>query len=793
MAPRRIVVQLVARVKQLVRRAVDQMRETLRRATRRSKPGDERRPVIVHWAAGQETAVRRALDRPRFEGGMATGLSDKERIAALEAAGPVVERTDEPRDAPLRRPPPAPPSATEIDVPPEAPPPRLLAPPPIRPVDIYVLALRGPLFPAWRAALARAGGELISHHGRLHFTVRIPLDRLAAVLSLDFVDSGRPYDVRETVDVALFAIRGAVTTDSRPRYEAIAHDEPGVGEITAWLRERGMGRAELVSGRVIRMEDPGPASLAELARHPEVACLYQHVEPVPFNDHARRLVGIDPPAGGGAGGPLQWTGKGQVAGVADSGLDLAHEDVKEMHRAGRLGPVIARGRPGDPSDPTGHGTHITGTVAGAGKSSNGAIRGMAPESRVVFQSIMDARRKFVTDPSVADLLQQAYDAGARVHCDSWGIEYNGSAYPSQSLQVDEFVVAHPDMLVVTAAGNDGTAANPRHSPPGSVDLMSLAAPGTAKNALTVGASCSDRAPVGAPPPTWNAWWPTRFPRPGIGDEPVSGDPERMAALSGRGPFEDQGRVKPDVVAPGTFILSTRAAGADARVWADGPSPEYAFDGGTSMATAVVAGCALLLRQFLDEAYDHRPSAALLKAILVNGARWLGGPDAQAPPPGRPNFHQGFGVVSLPDSIPTTEPPAMGFAFADAWADRSMEIPRTGCGWKWTLHAAGETPLRLALAWTDPGDARGVVQNNLGLRVRHLATGASWIGNAHRPQFLASPADLANNVQAVRIDAPPDGEYTVWVEAKNLTQPGQRFALVATGAPGLALDGGTAYS
>jgi serine protease AprX len=52
-------------------------------------------------------------------------------------------------------------------------------------------------------------------------------------------------------------------------------------------------------------------------------------------------------------------------------------------------------------------------------------------------------------------------------------------------------------------------------------------------------------------------------------------------------------------------------------------PQYAFDGGTSMAAAVASGCAAIVRRYLVE----EPSAALLKAMLINGAQWLQGDDA----------------------------------------------------------------------------------------------------------------------------------------------------------------------
>ncbi|MDL5502267.1 MAG: S8 family serine peptidase, partial [Candidatus Methanoperedens sp.] len=77
------------------------------------------------------------------------------------------------------------------------------------------------------------------------------------------------------------------------------------------------------------------------------------------------------------------------------------------------------------------------------------------------------------------------------------------------------------------------------------------------------------------------------------NEPINSDKladniEGLAAFSGRGPTDD-GRIKPDVVAPGTFILSLKSSVAPPNgLWGD-YNTYYRYSGGTSMSTPVVAG------------------------------------------------------------------------------------------------------------------------------------------------------------------------------------------------------------
>ena len=79
--------------------------------------------------------------------------------------------------------------------------------------------------------------------------------------------------------------------------------------------------------------------------------------------------------------------------------------------------------------------------------------------------------------------------------------------------------------------------------------------------------------------------------------------------------------------------------------------EFIFHGGTSMATPLVAGCAALVREFLAKHHEiNEPSAALVKALLINGAQPLNGNGVAPELAGIPNSDEGFGRVNVPATV-----------------------------------------------------------------------------------------------------------------------------------------------
>lgn len=734
-----------------------------------------KRHVVVHCMHERELseALQMMPGAPAGEGVVVGELEDAD-IAKLEAQNILVVRLDEPPPPPLRPMPTvrvlAPMGARHLGV-----------PAPILPPDVaiqYRVTLKEPPLADRLRQMANAGARILeAHPPEQVLRVFMTPGAAAAVGALPFVASVAEWE----------AAPDAETSELRPRrraaagaatevvvYNVLLVDTAMHEQVRSWLDEHDV-MIEAASGDRFRIHLPqDPPLAAQLrAKTQWVLSVERYIPPTLYNDVARSLVGLDSSQQGSSGG-IAFEGDGQVIGVADTGIDQTHPDLQ-----GRMADVIALGREGDATDPHGHGTHVTGSIAGDGFVSEGTYRGVAPKAKVVFQSLfVDPQNQLGgLPPDLKLLFQQAYDHGARIHNDSWGSD-TASTYRLWSRDVDAFVHAHPDMLIVIAAGNAGTAADPligeRCAQKGFVDWLSIGSPATAKNALTVGASRSSRTSGGRASNTYGDW--PGFPDAPIKDARVSGDPECIMGWSSRGPCDNY-RIKPDVVAPGTDILSCRSRDASTEpFWGPGPKREYAYMGGTSMAAPIVTGCAALIREYYVKVRGHEPSAALLKATLVNGTRPLMGADATADFPFIPNYHQGFGCIHMPDTIPSAGRPELALEFVDDWKDPAKHL-KNGQRRRFFITVRGGGEIRLCLAYTDP-PGPGVL-NDLNLLVEGPNGGKKLFGNMQSPMGFRRP-DTVNNVEILRIPNAAAGKYLVQIQGWNIQLEPQGFALVATG-------------
>lgn len=463
-------------------------------------------------------------------------------------------------------------------------------------------------------------------------------------------------------------------------------------------------------------------------------------------------------------------GTGQIVGVADGGLDRNENwfrhyddgsgvvsDITPAHypvppETGRLfldRKVVAYWvMPGaDPYDTNAacngvaagfHGTHVTGSVAGDAFTTStptepnyDAGDGMAPNAQILFQDIG------ADDPSCLDgdadtpMFQQAFDAGVRVHSNSYG----GTAveqYTPREARLDGLQWALEDLMILFAAGNDGPGAS------------TVGPPAGAKNVVSVGAS-------------------------------FHGDITTIMGFSSRGPAHD-GRIKPDVVAPGATIIS--AAGNDTNGQTQPPflsGNDTTSKSGTSMATPTVAGASALLRQYFDDGFyptgtrqaddEMNPTGALMKATLLNGTNSYS--DA-------PATDSGWGRVWLDNNL--------YFSGDDrairVWDKRHKFGVKTGDNDTYTVQVNPGEEFRATLVWLDPAGIPGpgpALVNDLDLQV--TLAGNTYKGNRFRNGESATGGsfDVLNPVEQVLLTAPDSGEATITVSGSSVPGNGEAFS------------------
>jgi subtilisin family serine protease/photosystem II stability/assembly factor-like uncharacterized protein len=424
----------------------------------------------------------------------------------------------------------------------------------------YLVQFDGIILPEWKKPVLAAGAELLAYVPYNAFITRMTDDQRAMVAGLPHVQwigifqpayRIAPWMSSATAGEVVLTL---LTFPGEDLQQIVAQLEPLANAIIT--------TSENKYGGLVRLS-ADLSRLPSIARINGVLWVEPYVEPELTNDVAREIMDVE---------DTVWSvhglyGRGETVAIADTGLDVGQTGAEMSDDfEGRIADHFALGRTGDWSDPNGHGTHVAGSAVGNGRNSGSdpvthnyatSYAGVAPEAELIFQSIMSADGHLNGIPDdLNTLFQQAYDEGARVHSNSWGSPAAGD-YTSYSFQADQFAWDHPDMALLFAAGNRGVDSDGD----GVIDLDSIDSPGTAKNVITVGASENNRATGGYNPggvcQTWGGCWAGSYPANPIRDDALSDDPAGMAAFSSRGPVTGD-RTKPDVVAPGTNILSARS-------------------------------------------------------------------------------------------------------------------------------------------------------------------------------------------------------------------------------------------
>jgi hypothetical protein len=476
-------------------------------------------------------------------------------------------------------------------------------------------------------------------------------------------------------------------------------------------------------------------------------------------------------------------GSGQIVGVADSGLDTNEDWFVHYDNGQTVTHIVTEAEPTNPPqigtlfpnqkvigyfvmpdadayDHRGadfHGTHVTGSIAGDRLDSvfsgpSGSISspnnsgydnddGMAPNAQILFQDLGGEPSGDLSGQGSSPMWEQAYNAGARIHSNSYGSDSKGE-YSFGDIRVDRTLRQFEDMLILFSAGNSSGNAQPN----------SVGSPAVAKNVVTVGAL-------------------------------AHGNNNNKATFSNIGPTDD-GRLKPDIMAPG---LTIESAGGNEINNTNIHFPARKTLSGTSMSTPITAGSSALLRQYFTDGFyptgaanpadAHNPTGPLMKAMLINGAGIDGG---------HFNNDIGWGRVNLSNSL----------MFDDSdkklrvWEVTNAGGLKTNEDIQFKVSVLSDKSLTITLVWYDlpgPFGSSKTLINDLDLEVE--INGQVYKGNVFSGAAESTTGgvrDSINTVEQVRISTPVEGIYTITVKGNNI--PGdetvnsfrQGFGLAATG-------------
>jgi serine protease AprX len=289
-----------------------------------------------------------------------------------------------------------------------------------------------------------------------------------------------------------------------------------------------------------------------------------------------------------------YTGLGIGVAVVDSGIAADHPAISGRV-VGRVNLVSTE--PQVTGDPFGHGTHVAGIIGGsaaaAARVTSAYGGGSAPNVQFVDVRVLGSDGVGYTSDVIAGIdwvIANRTRYGIRIINLSLG---HPVAEPSATDPLCRAVerAVQAGITVVVSAGNYGRTSS------GAPVLGGITSPGNSPFAITVGALDAKGT--------------------------LDRQDDDVAPYSSRGPTRFDFGVKPDVVAPGSALVSLESAGSyivrnyPAFHVAGSPRNAYLRLSGTSMAAAVVSGGAALL---LDAEADMSP--AQVKVALQIGARFM---------------------------------------------------------------------------------------------------------------------------------------------------------------------------
>lgn len=425
--------------------------------------------------------------------------------------------------------------------------------------------------------------------------------------------------------------------------------------------------------------------------------------------------------------PYNLDGSGVIMALWDGGqVDANHPDFD------------SRVTPMDSSAITTHATHVTGTILGSGWESDGLYRGMAPAAEIL---------SYLWWTTSAELYQECVNAitvrDADLGTNSWGFGVGDPAtqsscettlgnYFAVCATIDNIVRgdAGKPFDIVWSAGNQRSDATKYCGSLGwtynTVNPLACA-----KNVIAVGA--------------------------------INANDDSMTDFSSWGPTDD-GRIKPDVVAPGCQTDD------DLGVTSCQEGSGYTTLCGTSMSVPSVSGLLALMKQSWQNKFGGLPLLpSTVKGIIINTAVDLGKPG--------PDYQFGHGKVDgvrAVDKLVVGEP-----SFVES------EIYTNDVHLYYLNLTEPVDKLKVTLVWDDPGGTVNSslhLKNDLDLALLDPAYNEAypWILDKNNPENIATrDIDRINNVETVEVDNPASGIWKARVSGFNIPVGPQKYSIIFT--------------
>jgi alpha-tubulin suppressor-like RCC1 family protein/subtilisin-like proprotein convertase family protein len=419
----------------------------------------------------------------------------------------------------------------------------------------YVVQARGPITAAFRAMLAANGATIISYIPNDAYLVRATESVADNLMENALVQAVIAYEPYYKVQSPLLAMADQPMPADKQLSLALFPD----------IAQQTLQQIQQMGGILVAEEDSAagypvvrvqpPADWTQVAQLPGVHIVEPFYRRHLANDLARETLNISSNSITQSD-YMNLYGSNVVVDLNDGGVDTNHPDFSN---GGVNTPRVFGFGTNNPDD--GHGTHVAGIIAGDGFESttvtnapgsilpatNGQFRGKAPFAQVLSMNFQDDDQT---------LQQTAATNGALISNNSWDFpgdfqyDLEAASYDAATRDALPFVPGPQPVLFVFSAGNDGNGGTPD-----TVD-----SPATAKDVMSVGALEELRDITNQ---VTNAVGQSSMPWQG---ETI--DSNAVPGFSSIGNTEigiegTFGRFKPDVVAPGTFVVSTRSSAWDA--------------------------------------------------------------------------------------------------------------------------------------------------------------------------------------------------------------------------------------